>query len=187
VTSDSPSPIRFIASMGEDADGELYLCSLATSRIFKIVPNTCLPEIDRQPAAQSRQVGASVSLSVYAASSEPIGYRWRKEGVELFDGPGVSGAATRTLTLSGVDLDAGEYDVVMTTSCGSVTSEPATVGVFICRSADFNLDGSVTLQDLFEFLAAYFSGNPRADFNQAGGIGVQDILDFLTSWFIRCV
>lgn len=188
VTSDSPSPIRFIASMGEDADGELYLCSLATSRIFKIVPNTCLPEIDRQPEGQSRQVGASVSLSVYAASSEAIAYRWRKGGVDLVDGPGVTGAAARTLTLSGVDLDdAGEYDVVMTTSCGSVTSEPATVGVFICRSADFNLDGSVTLQDLFDFLAAYFSGNPRADFNQAGGIGVQDILDFLTSWFIRCV
>lgn len=188
VTSDSPAAIRFVASMGEGADGELYLCTLATSRIYKIVPNTCLAEIDRHPVSQSRQVGAAISLSVYGASSETINYRWRKDGEDLFDGPGVSGAATRTLTLSELALDDnGSYDAVLTTSCGSVTSDAASVGVFICRSADFNLDGSVTLQDLFDFLAAYFATDPRADFNQVGGIGVQDILDFLTSWFIRCV
>lgn len=51
-----------------------------------------------------------------------------------------------------------------------------------CR-ADFNRSGTVTVQDLFEFLAAYFEGLPRADFNFSGELGVQDIFDMLAGYF----
>ena len=55
-----------------------------------------------------------------------------------------------------------------------------------CCKADFNQDLSVTVQDIFDFLAAWFAGDTRADFNQAGGVGVQDIFDFLAAWFAGC-
>jgi hypothetical protein len=52
--------------------------------------------------------------------------------------------------------------------------------------ADVNASGSVTVQDIFDFLAAYFSQDPRADFNRSGTISVQDIFDFLAAYFAGC-
>jgi hypothetical protein len=47
--------------------------------------------------------------------------------------------------------------------------------------ADFNGDGSVNSQDLFDFLAAFFAGD--ADFNGDGVTNSQDFFDFLTVFF----
>lgn len=52
--------------------------------------------------------------------------------------------------------------------------------------ADFNLNGVVTVQDLFDFLAAYFSSNPQADINGSASISVQDIFDYLAAYFAGC-
>jgi len=50
---------------------------------------------------------------------------------------------------------------------------------------DFNRADGLTLQDVFDYLRAYFQGSPLADFNLSGGISVQDILDFLACYFSR--
>jgi len=55
----------------------------------------------------------------------------------------------------------------------------------LCR-ADFNHSGSVTVQDIFEFLGAWFAGAASADFNGVGGVTLQDIFDFLAAWFTGC-
>jgi hypothetical protein len=52
-----------------------------------------------------------------------------------------------------------------------------------CCPANFNQSGGVSVQDLFDFLAAYFGNDARADFNQSGATGVQDIFDFLAAFF----
>ncbi len=52
--------------------------------------------------------------------------------------------------------------------------------------ADFNNDNSVSVQDIFDFLAAYFGNDPRADVNGAGGVTVQDIFDYLALYFEGC-
>lgn len=57
----------------------------------------------------------------------------------------------------------------------------------ISCGADFNDDGIVTVQDIFEFLAAYFQNTPSADFNASGEITVQDVFDYLTAYFAACV
>ncbi|MCC6319956.1 MAG: hypothetical protein IT438_00790 [Phycisphaerales bacterium] len=54
-----------------------------------------------------------------------------------------------------------------------------------CR-ADMNGDGSATVQDIFDFLDAWFAGEPDADINQVGGVTVQDIFDFLAAYFGGC-
>ena len=48
---------------------------------------------------------------------------------------------------------------------------------------DFNENGLVSVQDIFDFLAAYFGNDCRADFNNTNGISVQDIFDFLAAYF----
>ena len=68
---------------------------------------------------------------------------------------------------------------------GWVNLDSASVFVGVC-AADYNGDGAVNVQDIFDFLAGWFSGNPQADFNGVGGLGVQDIFDFLAAWFAGC-
>jgi hypothetical protein len=56
-----------------------------------------------------------------------------------------------------------------------------------CCIADFNDDATVSVQDIFEFLAAYFGGEDRrADINRDGAISVQDIFDYLARYFAGC-
>ncbi|MGH7293086.1 MAG: GC-type dockerin domain-anchored protein, partial [Myxococcota bacterium] len=52
--------------------------------------------------------------------------------------------------------------------------------------ADYNSSHTVTVQDIFDFLAGWFAGNPSADFNGVNGLSVQDIFDFLSAWFAAC-
>jgi uncharacterized membrane protein len=54
-----------------------------------------------------------------------------------------------------------------------------------CR-ADFNASGAVSVQDIFDFLSAYFASSPAADVNGVGGVTVQDIFDYLASYFAGC-
>lgn len=58
--------------------------------------------------------------------------------------------------------------------------------VFPFCLADYNGSGSVSVQDIFDFLAGFFSGNVRADINQTGQVTVQDIFDFLQAYFVGC-
>ena len=46
---------------------------------------------------------------------------------------------------------------------------------------DWNRSGAVTVQDIFDYLSAYFGGT--GDFNGTAGTTVQDIFDFLACYF----
>ncbi len=52
-----------------------------------------------------------------------------------------------------------------------------------CSLADFNDDCSLGVQDIFDFLAAYFAGDPSADVNGIDGVTIQDIFDYLVAYF----
>jgi hypothetical protein len=83
------------------------------------------------PASQTVCAGASVSFTVTATGSPPLTYRWRKGGVNLFDGGTISGAATAMLTINPTATgDSGSYDVVVTDGFGQpLTSAAATLTV----------------------------------------------------------
>jgi len=51
---------------------------------------------------------------------------------------------------------------------------------------DFNQNGTLEVQDIFDFLNAWFALDPRTDFNGVGGVTTQDIFDFLNAWFTGC-
>ena len=56
---------------------------------------------------------------------------------------------------------------------------------FRCR-ADFNGTGGVTIQDIFDYLSAWFAGDPSADVDGVAGLAVSDIFSFLNLWFTEC-
>lgn len=55
-----------------------------------------------------------------------------------------------------------------------------------CCPANVNGVGGLSVQDIFDFLALYFTQDPAADINGSGTITVQDIFDFLASYFQGC-
>jgi hypothetical protein len=90
---------------------------------------TCtVPAITTQPAAQTACAGSSATFNVVASGTNNS-YQWRKGGTPI---NGAFGASY--VIASPVAGDAGNYDVVVTNACGTVTSaavaltvNPATV------------------------------------------------------------
>ena len=55
-----------------------------------------------------------------------------------------------------------------------------------CCKADFNKAAGVSVQDIFDYLTAWFALNTLADVNSDSAVSVQDIFDFLGAWFSGC-
>jgi len=96
--------------------------------------------------------------------------------------------------LSGACCAGSICSVTSVTSCNALHTHFAGTGTTCnppgnytapCCKADFNQRGTVTVQDLFDFLAAWFAMNAQADIN-GGGVTVQDLFDFLGAWFTGC-
>jgi outer membrane protein assembly factor BamB len=91
------------------------------------------PSITSQPQSRTNVAGSTATFLVTAVGTEPLSYRWLKDGVDLTDGGNVSGAKTATLTLANVQIpDAGDYTVVVSNAYGSVTSQAARLTVIAC-------------------------------------------------------
>ena len=80
------------------------------------------PSISTQPMAQAACPGSSVTFSIVANGSPTPTYQWRKNAVNI------GGATGTSYIITSVDSsDSGTYDVVLSNTCGSVTSDPATL------------------------------------------------------------
>ncbi len=77
----------------------------------------------RASGPSSTLVGSAVTLRARASGYGPLTYQWRRNGMPLSNGGSISGAQTSILTIDPVGFaDAGDYDVVVTDSCGTATS-----------------------------------------------------------------
>jgi hypothetical protein len=90
------------------------------------------PSFTVHPVDTTNNYGATATFGpVSADRANPGGYTWKKGGATLSDGPSgtgstISGAATATLSISGITAgDAGTYRAVASNNGGSVTSNPA--------------------------------------------------------------
>src|SRR5690348_15735173 len=83
------------------------------------------PAITVQPTNQTVTVGQSASFSVTATGSTPLSYQWQKSGAAI------SGATAATYsTPASTSADNGaQFNVVVSNSKGSVTSNAATLTV----------------------------------------------------------
>ena len=82
------------------------------------------PGISAQPQPQAACVGGAVTFSVTADGTEPLSYQWRK------DAQPIDGATAESYAIDPVATeDAGQYDVVVTNPCGSITSDAAALTI----------------------------------------------------------
>jgi uncharacterized repeat protein (TIGR03803 family) len=138
--------------------------------VFRLV---LMPVIAVQPQSQTNGAGATVNLSVVAASLSPLSYQWRKNGTNLANGGNISDSTTDTLTITGIsDSDAAGYSVIVSNSWGAVTSSNAVLTVtdlpFIASQpqsqtvgAGSNVTFNVTVYGAPPFVFQwYFNGRP---------------------------
>ncbi|MBS1683509.1 MAG: cadherin-like beta sandwich domain-containing protein [Bacteroidetes bacterium] len=129
----SSSGTMYVRAISSGCPSAGYVSSAAIT----INTNT---SITTQPATTYTNVGASASLSVVAAGTG-LTYQWQKGGVNI------TGATSSTYTIaSAVLADSGSYRVVVTGTCGSVTSNTVTLYVtnFTYQAGDYRptLDGT---------------------------------------------
>ncbi len=102
-------------------------CGTATSNAAALTVSPA-PTITQQPQAQEVPLGQTAAFTVTATGTGPLGYRWQKNGFDLFDGGNISGAATRTLQIASVGgSDEGNYRCVLTDNCGTTLSGEASL------------------------------------------------------------
>ncbi len=139
---------------------------------------------------------ANLSVALAPGNYGAVSYQWWRytNAAPIFSpiingvsgtGSIASGAQTASLSISNFKAgDTGQYYCAITGPCGQTSSSIVTL---THCAADFNCSGgSPTVQDIFDFLAAWFASSPSADFNGDTLINVQDIFDFLAAWFGGC-
>ena len=119
--------INRVAPLEGSAPAVIYAAAPANVVLFSFLANSRLTAL---ALGASPVVGASAVLHASASGYGPVAYQWRKNGTPLSDGGTVSGSHTAALTIDPVSFaDAGAYDVVVTDSCTSATSNAATLSV----------------------------------------------------------
>jgi hypothetical protein len=161
-------------------------CGSATSNNAALTVNVG-PSITTQPEGQALTSGSPAVFSITASGTPSPGYQWRKNAVPLTDGGSISGSTTATLTITpAAAADAGNYDVVLTNTCNSVTSAQAP----FWQRGDLNCDGTISYADINPFVlalsgqAAYEAQYPNcnwlnADCNADGAVSYADINPFV--------
>ena len=128
-----------------------------------------------------------MTFTVVAGGAGPLNYQWRRNGGAL------PGATAASYTINPVNaVHAGNYDCVVSNSCGSVTSSAAALAVTV--PGDANCDGAVNNFDIDAFVLAVSSGQAAweaaydCDYlcaNDLDGDGV--VTNFDIDPFVQCL
>ncbi len=95
------------------------------------------PTIMAQPVGATLVTGGTVSFSVGAAGSAPLGYQWYKDGSKLQNVNEFSGVTTATLVVSNLSsADIGNYQVTVANAFGSATSMVASLNSGVAPAND---------------------------------------------------
>ena len=185
------------------AGGRFSTAGGVPSNYFARWTETGIPWVAQEPAAQSIQSGATLTLSAACVSgydfNGAVTFQWQRNGVDIANGPGgaskrggeVSGAngaltataLSTTLTITDArPSDAGEYTVVFTNSCGDATSVAAAVVITTPCLADLTGDGAVGSADLGVLLNAWGTKGSPADLTGDGSVDSADLAALLSAW-----
>ncbi|MCK4662341.1 MAG: immunoglobulin domain-containing protein [Bacteroidales bacterium] len=103
-------------------------CGIINSNIGILTVNITT-SITVHPSNVTECEGNNANFTVNATGSNLI-YQWKKDGVNLVDGGTISGSTTSNLSINGLILvDAGLYTCEVSGSCGTLTSNSATLVV----------------------------------------------------------
>jgi len=159
-----------------------------------------------QPESTSTCPTGTVTFTIAASGTAPT-YQWQWQPiagaawVDVIDGPNTdtvggpirftaSNARTATVTValesgggSGMAGSHWENRCIVTNSCGSATSDPATLTICI---GDADCDDDADSDDIVAFFTAWDSGEPGGDADADGDTDSDDIVIFFAAWDAGC-
>lgn len=129
------------------------------------------PTVDTQPSAQNACGSDTATFTVSVSGPTPQNHQWQRSTdggatfADLADGPGVAGATTDTLTLTGLTgADNGhQFRAVVSTGGGTVTSSPATLTAGTAPSITTQPSDKLRSDGAQVSFAAAASGSPSPD------------------------
>ncbi len=179
-------------------------CGSATSNTAQF-DMLAKPLLSTQPQSTNTCGSSEAVFSVADTSGNPTPstcqWQWRTFGnadwVNMVDGlntdpatgePAFTATGSRqiiagTTSVAGSGGPRREFHAVVTNSCGSVTSNPATLTICI---GDFNCDGGVDGDDVGAFFTQWEGGEAAADVNADGGVDGADVSTFFERWEAGC-
>jgi hypothetical protein len=117
------------------------------------------PAVTTQPSSLTRCTGASASFTIAFSGSPTPTLQWRKNGIDI------SGATNATYSIASVSSgDQGNYDCVVTNSCGSVTSNIASLTVNTAPSITSNPASIARCEGASASFSVAASGTPAPTF-----------------------
>ena len=116
------------------------------------------PVITTQPSPQIVFSGCSATFSVMAEGTEPLVYQWSRNGVNI------ANSNSSTLTINNITAaQAGNYSVVITNLCGTVTSNTASLSITSLPTANITYGAT-------QFCSSITNPRPVTRTGAAGGI-----------------
>ncbi|HEX9047572.1 MAG TPA: immunoglobulin domain-containing protein, partial [Verrucomicrobiae bacterium] len=98
----------------------------AAANLMVVLP----PTITQQPQSQTVLSYNAAAFTITVSGTGPLAYQWRKNGTNLVDGGNISGSTTTNLAFANVSLvDAGNYDVIITSPYAATNSAVAILAV----------------------------------------------------------
>ena len=142
-----------------------------------MVKSAAAPSITTQPSNQSVNVGSTATFSVMATGTTPLTYQWQKGTTPL---TGATAASYTTAATTSSD-NGSQFEVVVTNSVGSITSNAATLTVTtVAPSATdvltYHNDIARTGQNLNETILST-SNVTSAKFGKLGLYSVDGLVD----------
>ena len=138
---------------------------------------TAAPSITTQPSNQTVTVGSTATFSVVATGTTPLTYQWQKGTTPV---PGATAASYTTAATTSSD-NGSQFEVVVTNSVGSITSNAATLTVTTVAPSPtdvltYHNDIARTGQNLTETLLTT-SNVTSAKFGKLGFYSVDGLVD----------
>jgi hypothetical protein len=192
-TSSAPSLGLPTGGPGQAVNGNFIL------RELSLGTRPCIEVCDQPDPALACPTGTA-EFTVGAGGIGPFSYAWQVEDLgfpggwrDLTDGPltidsvyyaDVSGSASGTLQVQLVSPDTSRrFRAVATGSCGSATSEPATLRICL---GDFNCDNAIDGDDVIGFFASWDAGLIEGDVSGDGSVDGDDVIAFFGAWDVGC-
>lgn len=141
------------------------------------------PVIRAHPRPSSQCFGTLTTMSVSVDNPGAVSFGWRRNGVPILVSNNPTANSATFSIPSAKASDNGVYECVVSNACGESRSLAAVLKVCV---ADFNCSGVAGVQDVFDFLTAWFANDTRADVNGSSSLTVEDVFVFLTAWFAGC-
>jgi pectate lyase/pectin methylesterase-like acyl-CoA thioesterase len=138
------------------------------------------PVITTQPSSGTVTAGAAAALTVGvdagAGAPEAITYVWKRHGVIVVNGSGISGATTASLQFSNFAAsNSGYYTLTASNSAGSVTSAQVYIGLPSTQTVTFAPGNNATGIAIDQQLRLVFPSAPKLGY--AGKLRVHDASD----------